>query len=115
MTLTFEVGDRFVEAADEWAEQRMTDPDDALETKVEQALLEVEHLASGAHDVEFSVDGRTVTHEPTAELRNLLERQAAETGLDPDAVLKLHVDLFARAFLEEATAEERPPNAPPRD
>lgn len=115
MSLHFTVGDRFVAAADEWAERRMTDADDALETKVEQALLEVEHLASGAHDVEFSVEDQTVTYDPTDELGELLDRQAAETGLDPDEVLKLHVDLFARAFLDDATEEERPPNAPPRD
>lgn len=115
MTLRFEVGDRFLEAADEWAERRMEDREDALETKVEQALLEVEHLVSGAYEVAFSVDGRTVEHEPSADLSAFLERQAAETGLDPGALLKLHVDLFASAFLEEAREEERPPNAPPRD
>jgi len=115
LSLAFEVGERFVAAAEEWAERRMTDADDALETKVEQALLEVEHLASGAHDVAFEVDGRTVTYDPTADLRDLLDRQAEETGLEPATVLKLHVDLFARAFLDEATEEERPPNAPPRE
>ncbi|MFB6206774.1 MAG: hypothetical protein ABEJ05_09655 [Haloglomus sp.] len=115
MSLSFEVGDRFLAAAEQWAESRMTDTEDALETKVEQALLEVEHLVSGAYEVEFSVDGRTVTHEPTDDLAAFLSRQAEATELDESTVLKLHVDLFADAFLEEAGEEERPPNAAPPD
>jgi len=113
VTLSFEVGDRFLAAADEWAEARMTDREDALETKAEQALLEVENLVSGAHEVEFEVDGRTVRHESSDDLRALLDRQAEETGLDPSTLLKLHVDVYANAFLD--TDEERPPNAAPRD
>lgn len=88
------------------------DTEEALETKVEQALLEVEHLVSGAHEVEFEVDGRTVRHEPTDELAAYLERRAESTGLDEATVLGLYVDLFARVFLDQ---EERPPNAPPSE
>lgn len=115
MSLEFEVGDRFLAAAEEWGERRLTDTEDALETKAEQALLEIEHLVSGAYEVEFEVDGRTVVHEPTDELELFLAEQADETGLDEGTLLKLHVDLFARAFLEEARDEERPPDAPPRE
>lgn len=113
MSLEFEVGDRFFEAAEDWAERHMVDAEDALETKAEQSLLEIEHLISGSHEVEFEVDGRTVVHHPTEELHAFLTRQAEQTGLDECTVLKLHVDLFARAFLDEG--EERPPNAPPPD
>jgi len=115
LSLEFDVGDRFLAAAEEWAERRMTDTEDALESKAEQALLEIEHLVSGAYEVEFEVDGRTVVHHPTDELEAFLAEQAAETGLDESTLLKLHVDLFARAFLEEAEDETRPPDAPPRE
>ncbi|MFC6717783.1 hypothetical protein ACFQGT_09095 [Natrialbaceae archaeon GCM10025810] len=102
MTLTIELGEDFLAAADEWGESRRLDDEEAIETKVEQALLEIEHLVSGAVDVAFEVDAdsETVTHEPSDDLEAFLERQATETGLDPDRILKLHVDLFARAFLE---------------
>lgn len=111
--ITFEVSDRFLAAAEEWGDTRMMDTEDALETKVEQALLEVEHLVSGAYETEFEVDGRTVTHEPTDELAAFLEQQAASAGLDEATLLELYVDLFARVFLDEG--EERPPNAPPSE
>ena len=109
--LSFEVDERFEAAAREWAEARMTEFEDAMETKAEQALLEVENLVAGAYEVEFEVEGTTVHHHPTDELRSFLERQAEATGLEPNEVLKLHVDLFARVFLDDD--EERPPNAPP--
>lgn len=115
MSLTFEVGDRFMAAAEEWGESRLMEIEDALETKVEQALLEIEHLVSGAYEVEFEVDGHTVTYEPTEDLEAFLEKQSAGTDLDPSDVLEMHVNLFANAFLEEAENEQRPPNAPPRD
>lgn len=115
MSLTFEVGDRFLAAAEEWGESRMMETEDALETKVEQALLEIEHLVSGAYEVEFEVDGHTVVHQPTEDLEAFLAEQSAGTDLEPSDVLKMHVDLFASAFLEEAEDEERPPNAPPPD
>ena len=108
--LSFEVGERFEAAAREWGEARMMEFEDAMETKAEQALLEIENLVAGAHEVEFEVEGTTVHHQPTDELRSFLERQSETTGLDPSEVLKLHVDLFARVFLDD---EERPPNAPP--
>lgn len=111
-TLTFEVGDRFLAAAEEWGERRMQDREAAVETKAEQALLEIEHLASGGTAVSFSVDGREITHEPSDELAALLAEHAEATGLDEATLLKLHVDLFARAFLQDDAS--RPPNAPPR-
>lgn len=110
LTLSFTVDDRFLEAAEEWGDTRMMDPEDALEVKAEQALLEIEHLVSGATEVEFDVDGRTVSHEPSDDLETFLAEQAEESGLSEERLLKLHVDLFARVFLDE---DSRPPNAPP--
>lgn len=111
MTLSFEVSERFSDAAAQWGDQRLMDPEDALEEKAEQALLEIEHLVSDATEVEFAVDGATVHHEPSDELSAFLESQAAESGLDPETLLKLHVDLFARVFLDSERG--RPPGAPP--
>jgi len=111
--LSFEVDDRFRAAAEEWGESRLMDFEEALETKAEQALLEIEHLVSDATDVEFEVDDTTVTHYPSDDLAGFLANQAEETGLDESTVLKLHVDLFARVFLEDDV--KRPPNAPPTD
>lgn len=115
MTLRFEVSDRFLEAVDQWADRRMMDREEALATKAEQALLEVEHLVSGSHDVEFEVDGREISYEPTEELSVFLDRWASETGLEESAVLAMHVDLFADAFLDEVTDGDRQPNVPPGD
>ncbi|RKD95585.1 hypothetical protein [Halopiger aswanensis] len=102
-TLEIELSDRFLEAAREWGDSRLTDETTAVEQKVEQALLEIEHLVSGARNVAFAVDDETMTvrYEPTDDLASLLERQAETHGLEPEAVLEMHVDLFARAFLEE--------------
>lgn len=111
MTLAFEVGDRFAEAAEEWGSRHLMDCDEAIETKAEQALLEIEHLASGATEIEFEVEGRTVRHEPSDDLAELLAEQAAETGLSEQYLLKLHVDLFSGAFRDDDAV--RPPNAPP--
>jgi len=113
LSLEFTVNDRFLAAAEDWSEQRMTDTEDALETKVEQSLLEIEHLVSDAYEVDFEVDGRTVVHEPTDELAAFLDSQTEGTDLDESELLKLHVDLFASAFLEEVEGEERPPDAAP--
>lgn len=109
--LSFTVGGRFREAAAEWGNARMMDEEEALEAKAEQALLEIEHLVSGATEVEFEVDGETVTHHPSDDLTAFLEAQSEATGLDPDRLLKLHVDLFARVFHDDDV--QRPPNAPP--
>ncbi|WP_226479394.1 hypothetical protein [Natrinema amylolyticum] len=105
MTLTISVSDRFREAATAWGDDRLMDEEDALETKAEQALLEIEHLVSGANEVEFAVDAADgeIHHEPTDALEAYLERQGEAFGLEPDAVLALHVDLFARAFLDDET------------
>ncbi|WP_458210010.1 hypothetical protein [Haladaptatus sp. NG-SE-30] len=111
MTLAFEVSNRFLEAATEWGDRRLMDDEQAFETKAEQALLEIEHLVSGATEVEFAIDGRTVRHEPSEQLRSYLTEQATDTGLSEAEVLGLHVDLFARAFRQDDAT--RPPNAPP--
>lgn len=113
MSIQFEVDERFAQAADDWAERQMMDESEALEIKAEQALLEIEHLISESHEVEFDVDGHTITHYPTADLSDFLSRKAEETGLDESTIMKLYVDLFARAFLDDDM--ERPPNAPPPD
>jgi transcriptional antiterminator Rof (Rho-off) len=110
LTLSFQVGERFLAAAEEWADTRMMDTDEALEVKVEQALLEIEHLVADATEVEFTVEGTTVHHEPSDDLAAFLAAQTEDTGLDEQRLLKLHVDLFARAFLDD---DSRPPNAPP--
>lgn len=111
--LVFEVDDRFETAAEEWGEARMMEFESAMESKVEQALLEIEHLVADAHEVEFAVEGTEVRHYPTADLASFLAAQAELTGLDQSTVLKLHVDLFARVFLEDDI--QRPPNAAPPD
>ncbi|USZ66900.1 hypothetical protein NGM10_09165 [Halorussus salilacus] len=111
--LTFEVDDRLRAAAEEWSEARLTDFETALETKVEQALLEIEHLVSDATDVSFEVEDATVRHRPSDGLAAFLADQSAATGLDESEILKLHVGLFARVFLEDDA--KRPPNAPPTD
>lgn len=111
MTLSVTVDDRFVDAAESWGETRMLDLDDALAAKAEQALLEIEHLVADAYEVDFDMDGRTISYDPTDELEAFLETKAEETGLDPGAVLGLYVDLFATAF--DDGADERPSNAPP--
>lgn len=113
LSLTFDVDERFAQAAEDWAERQLMDEEDALEIKAEQSLLEIEHLVSESHEVEFEVDGRTITHHPTADLSAFLESRAEETGLAESELLKLYVDLFARAFLDDDT--ERPPNAAPPD
>lgn len=96
------LSDRFERAAEEWADRRGTDREEAVATKAEQALLEIEHLVSGAREVEFEVADGTLRYEPSDELSAFLDDQAARSeGLDPEAVLALHVDLFSRAFLDE--------------
>ena len=112
--MEFDASQRLLAAADGWADKRMTDREDALETKVEQALLEVEHLVSGRESVDFDVDGETVHYEPSDELAAFLEQQAAANGIEPEAVLAMHADLFATVFLDNYD-DERPPNAPPTE
>ncbi|WP_251342927.1 hypothetical protein [Haloplanus halophilus] len=112
MSLTVEMSDRFLDAADEWAEARMEDREAAVETKVEQALLEIEYLVTGATEIAFDVDveREVIRYTPSADLADLLSEQAAETGLDESTILGLHVDLFVGAFSGD---DDRPPNAPP--
>ena len=102
MHLEVRIGDRLADAAEEWAETRMQEPKRALEQKLEQALLEVEHLAAGTTELEFTIEnGETLVYDPSDELADLLEAQAARVGIEPEAVLELHLELFARTFLPE--------------
>ncbi|SFB73549.1 hypothetical protein SAMN05444422_101587 [Halobiforma haloterrestris] len=113
--IAISVSDRFRDAAAEWGDDRLMDVEDALEVKAEQALLEIEHLVAGETDVTFEVDvdGGTIRHEPSDDLAAFLERQANAHGVDPAAVLEMHVDLFARAFLEDGgDAAESTPDDP---
>lgn len=105
MALSVSIGDRLADAAAEWADQRMLDEDDALEQKLEQALLEVEHLASGTTELEFELDDRTLHYAPSDELEELLEEQAERIDADPADVLELHLELFARTFLPEDSVQ----------
>lgn len=111
VTLSFDISERFADAAAEWGDTRLMEHEDAIETKAEQALLEIEHLVSGSTEVEFAVDGETIHHEPSDELTAFLAEQADATALDERTILKLHVDLFARVFLDED--QQRPPGTPP--
>lgn len=99
-------------AAEEWADHRLMEEEAALETKVEQALLEIEHLVSGVTSVEFDLDGTTVRYDPTADLGEFLATRATEAGIDEATLLRLYVDLFARVFLERD--DEQPPTGPLR-
>jgi len=113
LTLTIDLTERFVDAADEWADARLEDRETALETKAEQALLEMEYLVSGRTEVDFGVDAEAgeIEYAPSAAVSALLAEQAADTGLDEATILRLHVDLFADAFTDDDA--DRPPNAPP--
>jgi hypothetical protein len=113
LTLTIDLTQRFVDAADEWAEARLEDRETAIETKAEQALLEIEYLVSGRTEVSFEVDAEAgeLHYAPSDPLAERLADQAAETGLDESTLLRLHVDLFVGAFSTDD--DERPPNAPP--
>lgn len=113
LTLVVPVTERFRAAAATWGDTRLMDTDEALEVKAEQALLEVEHLVSGATAVEFAVadDGDELRYDPSDELAAFLAEQADDTGLDEATVLRLYVDLFASVFLDEDA--KRPSNAPP--
>lgn len=108
MSYTFEVSDRLYKAAEEWAERRFEEIDDALATKVEQSLLEIEHLVAQAHEVEFEVDGREITYEPSETTAAFISEQAETAGVDESTIVKLHVDLYANTFLEEAKEEDKP-------
>ena len=112
MTISLQVSERFREAAVEWGDNRLMDEDDALETKAEQALLEIEHLVADATEVEFEVEDGEIHHHPSDELESFLEAQAEEYGLEPADVLAMHVDLFARVFLEEESSGGPEPDDP---
>lgn len=101
MTLSVNIGDRLVDAAAEWAETRMQETDEALEQKLEQALLEVEHLASGTTEIAFELEDETLHYEPSEALSELLAAQAERVDSDPATVLELHLELFARTFLPD--------------
>lgn len=106
------VSERLRDAADDWGEKRLAEGDDALETKVEQALLEVEHLASGATDVSFELDEDEIVYEPSPALGQLLNEQASG-DVTPSTILGFYLELCARVYLDDG--EERPPNAPPAE
>ncbi|ELZ17980.1 hypothetical protein C477_12267 [Haloterrigena salina JCM 13891] len=110
--LTVPVSDRFREAATDWGDNRLMDADDALETKAEQALLEIEHLVADATEVEFTVEDGAIHHRPSDDLAAFLDRQADRYGLEPAEVLSMHVDLFARVFLEGEETEPADPDDP---
>jgi hypothetical protein len=112
LSLTIHLTERFVAAADEWAEARLEERETAIETKAEQALLEIEYLVSGRTEVTFDVDAEAgrIDYVPSDELSALLSAQADDTGLDEATLLRLHVDLFVGAFPGD---DDRPPNAPP--
>lgn len=113
LTLAFTVSDRFREAAEEWGDDRMMGTEEAVESKAEQALLEIEHLVSGDvdPDLDFEVDGDRIRYDPSEDLSAFLDEQAESADVDPGTVLKLHVDLFARVFLDDDA--KRPPDAAP--
>lgn len=94
--------DRFRAAATEWGDDRFMSTSDALEAKAEQALVEIEHLASGGTEATFDIDPEEgiIRHEPSEGLANLLAAQAAESGVDEATVMQFYVDLFSRAFLD---------------
>lgn len=94
---------RFQRAADQWAEERVMAEDAALEAKAEQALLEIEHLATGTEEVDFDIEADTIRYRPSDSLLAFLDAQVEETGVDRETVLRLYVDLFAGAFLSEDT------------
>ncbi|SEO67849.1 hypothetical protein SAMN04487948_104133 [Halogranum amylolyticum] len=106
------ITDRFREAAAEWGNDRLMSDTDAFEAKAEQALLEIEHLASDANDVVFEVDAEAgvIRHEPSEDLARFLAAQSAESGVDEVTIMRLYVDLFSRAFLDSDL--HRPPDQP---
>lgn len=106
MALEVTIGERLRDAADEWAETRMQKTDEALEQKLEQALLEVEHLASGTTEIEFELSDHTLQYEPSEALRELLHEQADRIDSDQATVLELHLELFARTFLPDDSIQE---------
>jgi hypothetical protein len=113
LTLVVPVGDRFREAAATWGDARLMEPEEALAVKAEQALLEIAHLVAGETAVEFEVDGNEIRYDPSDEVASFLAEQAATAGVDEETVLELHVDLFARVFLD--SGEQRPAGAPPSE
>lgn len=97
------LSDSFHEAADEWAEQRVMTEEAALESKAEQALLEIEHLVTNSTEVAFELDDGDLVYDPSDGLYAFLSEQAEDVGIDPETVLSMYVDLFAGAFLSDDT------------
>lgn len=75
----------------------------ALESKAEQALLEIEHLVTNSTEVEFELDDDHLVYEPSDGLYAFLSEQAEDVGIAPETVLSMYVDLFAGAFLSDDT------------
>lgn len=113
MTIRVEASDRLVAAADDWAEARMEEREEALRVKAEQALLEVEHLVGGETTVAFEVDERTISYEPSSDVEAFLATQADAAGIDEETLVTLYIELFADVFSEDDV--KRPPNAPPTE
>lgn len=113
MTLVVEASDRLVAAADDWAEARMIERDEALRAKAEQALLEVEHLVADETTVDLDIDGRTISYDPSPEVESFLADRAEVAGIDAETLLWLYVELFANVFSDDDA--QRPPNAPPTE
>jgi hypothetical protein len=113
VTLRVEASERLLAAADDWAEARMKEREEALRVKAEQALLEVEHLVAGEMEVDLTVDDGVISYEPSADAESFLADQAANAGIDPETVVELYIELFADVFSDDDVT--RPPNAPPPD
>jgi hypothetical protein len=100
-SIEIEPSERFLDAAREWGDRRMMDDEEAMATKAEQALLEIEHLVSGHTEVEFAVEEETIHYDPSPELAAFLDEQSERAGIDRETVCSLYVNLFARVFLDE--------------
>jgi hypothetical protein len=113
VTLRVEASERLLAAADDWADARMTERDEALRVKAEQALLEVEHLVAGGTAVDLDIDDGVISYDPSSDAEAFLAEQAANAGIDEETVVELYIELFADVFSEDDV--KRPPNAPPTE
>lgn len=99
--MKIQLSERFYEAAEQWADERVMTDEAALDAKAEQALLEIEHLVANEQQVDYELDGGELLYEPTDKLYAFLSEQADDAGIDPERVLSMYVDLFAGAFLSD--------------
>lgn len=96
-----QLSERFHEAAEQWADERVMTDEAALDAKAEQSLLEIEHLVASKQSVDYELDGDELTYDPSDKLYAFLSEQAEDAGIDPERVLSMYVDLFAGAFLSD--------------